>query len=62
MVMKSLAHGTPNTLGFQVVTGGVTVAGARIIVTAAVAELAASYALVAVMVTEGTAGGLTGAV
>jgi hypothetical protein len=62
MVMKSLAHGTPNTVGFQVVTGGVAVAGAAIIVTAAVAEPAVSYLLIAVMVTEGTAGALTGAV
>ena len=60
--MKSLAHGTPNTVGFQVVTGGVTAAGAAIIVTAAVAELAVSYLLIAVMVTEGTAGVLSGAV
>ena len=61
--MKSLAHGTPNTVGFQVVTGGgVTAAGAAISVTDAVAELAASYVLVAVIVTEGAAGALTGAV
>jgi hypothetical protein len=37
-------------------------AGAAIIVTAAVAELAVSYVLVAVIVTEGTAGALGGAV
>jgi hypothetical protein len=36
--------------------------GAAIIVTAAVAELAVSYILIAVMVTEGTAGAVTGAV
>jgi len=62
MRTKSLAHGTPSTVGFQVVTGGVAVAGAAIIVTAAVAELAASNVLVAVIVTEGAAGALTGAV
>jgi hypothetical protein len=62
MGTKSLAHGTPNTVGFQVVTGGVTAAGAAIIVTAAVAELAASYVLAAVMFTEGTAGAVSGAV
>jgi hypothetical protein len=62
MGTKSLAHGTPNTVGFQVVTRGVPEAGAAIIVTAALAELAASYVLAAVMVTEGTAGGLSGAV
>jgi hypothetical protein len=37
-------------------------AGATIIVTAAVAELAVSYLLIAVIVTEGTVGGLGGAV
>ncbi|MGO8772966.1 MAG: hypothetical protein ACLQHT_01750 [Terracidiphilus sp.] len=37
-------------------------AGADIIVTAAVAKLAASYVLAAVIVTEGAAGALTGAV
>jgi hypothetical protein len=62
MVMKSLDHGTPKTVGFQVVTGGAGVAGAAIIVTAALAELAVSYLLIAVMLTEGTAGGLSGAV
>jgi len=44
------------------IEGGVTAAGAAISVTDAVAELAASYVLVAVIVTEGAAGALTGAV
>ncbi|MGA2426529.1 MAG: hypothetical protein ABSG07_21210 [Terriglobales bacterium] len=61
MGTKSLAHGTPSTVGFQVVTGGVAAAGAGIIVTAAVAEQAVSYVLITVMVT-GTAGALSGAV
>jgi hypothetical protein len=56
MDLKSLAHGTPNTVGFQgifvalegdvvgggVAVGGVAEAGAANIVTAAVAELAES--------------------
>jgi hypothetical protein len=44
------------------IEGGVTAAGVAIIATAALAELAASYVLVAAIVTKSAAGAVAGAV